>query len=114
MGNPVVHFEITGEGIEKLHEFYSKVFDWKIDANNPFKYGMTVTGAGSGINGGIGETSGMPHVTVYVQVPDIDAALAAIKAAGGSAVMEKTAVPGGPTLAQFKDPLGNLIGLIQG
>ena len=53
-------------------------------------------------------------MTVYVQVPDIDKALAAIKAAGGTVAMEKTAIPGGPTLGQFKDPSGHLIGLIQG
>lgn len=114
MGNPVVHFEITAKGIETLHAFYGKVFDWKIDANNPFKYGMTDTGAGSGINGGIGETTGTPHVTVYVQVPDIDKALVTIKSAGGTVAMEKATVPGGPTLAQFRDPSGHLIGLIQG
>ncbi len=65
MGNPVVHFEITAKNIERLHDFYSKVFGWKIDANNPFKYGMTDTGAGTGINGGIGETTGNGHVTIY-------------------------------------------------
>ena len=70
MGNPVVHFEITAKGVDRLHDFYGKVFGWKIDANNPFKYGMTDTGAGSGINGGIGETTGTPHVTVYIQVPE--------------------------------------------
>ncbi len=114
MGNPVVHFEITAKGIEGLHAFYRQIFGWKIDANNPFKYGMTDTGAGSGINGGIGETTGTPHVTIYVQVPDIVKALTAIKAAGGAVVMEKTAIPGGPTLGQFKDPAGHLIGLIEG
>ena len=114
MGNPVVHFEITAKGIDRLHDFYGKVFGWKIDANNPFKYGMTDTGAGSGINGGIGETTGTPHVTVYIQVPSIDKALASLTAAGGKVAMEKATVPGGPTLAQFTDPSGHLIGLIEG
>jgi predicted enzyme related to lactoylglutathione lyase len=114
MGNPVVHFEITAKGIDRLHDFYGKVFGWKIDANNPFKYGMTDTGAGSGINGGIGETTGTPHVTVYIQVPSIDKALASVTAAGGKVAMEKATVPGGPTLAQFTDPSGHLIGLIEG
>lgn len=117
MGNPVVHFEITAKGVESLHAFYGKVFGWKINADNPFKYGMVDTGAGSGIGGGIGEAqgSGAPHVTVYVQVPDVDKALAAIKAAGGAVVMPKETLPGGgPTLAQFEDPAGHLIGLIQG
>jgi uncharacterized protein len=114
MGNPVVHFEITAKNIERLHTFYGRVFGWKIEANNPFKYGITQTGAGSGINGGIGETQGEPRVTVYVQVPDIDQSLAAIEAAGGTVAMAKTTVPGGPTLAQFKDPAGHVIGLIEG
>jgi len=114
MGNPVVHFEITAHGIEKLHDFYGKIFGWKINADNPFKYGMTDTGAGSGINGGIGETSGEPRLTFYIQVPDIDKALAAVTAAGGSVAMAKETVPGGPTLAQFVDPAGHRIGLIQG
>ena len=117
MGNPVVHFEITAKGVESLHAFYGKVFGWKINADNPFKYGMVDTGTTSGIGGGIGEAqgSGAPHVTVYVQVPDVDKALAAIKAAGGTVVMPKETLPGGePTLAQFKDPEGHLIGLIQG
>ncbi len=114
MGNPVVHFEITAKGVDGLHAFYGKIFGWKIDANNPFKYGMTDTGTGSGINGGIGETTGTPHVTFYIQVPSIDKALASVKAAGGAVAMEKTAVPGGPTLGQFTDPAGHLIGLIEG
>ena len=114
MGNPVVHFEITAKGVERLHDFYGKIFGWKIDANNPFKYGMTDTGAGVGINGGIGETTGTPRVTFYIQVADIDKALAAITASGGAVAMAKTAIPGGPTLAQFTDPAGHLIGLIEG
>jgi hypothetical protein len=114
MGNPVVHFEITAKNIERLHDFYSKVFGWKIDANNPFKYGMTDTGTGTGINGGIGETTGNGHVTIYIQVPSIDDALKQVVAAGGKIAMAKADVPGGPTLAQFNDPAGYLIGLIQG
>jgi uncharacterized protein len=35
MPNPVVHFEIISKDAEKLHSFYSDVFDWKVDADNP-------------------------------------------------------------------------------
>ena len=113
MGNPVVHFEITAPDIGRLQDFYSKVFAWKIAADNPFKYGMTDTqSGGKGINGGIGE--GSARITFYIEVPDIDRALAAVKAAGGTVTMEKTQVPGGPTLAHFSDPAGFVVGLIQG
>jgi predicted enzyme related to lactoylglutathione lyase len=114
MGAPVVHFEITANNIERLHEFYGKIFDWKINADNPYRYGMTDTGAGSGINGGIGETSGEGRLTFYVRVPDVDAALTAICAAGGAVAMAKEVVPGGPTLAHFLDPAGHRVGLIEG
>ena len=35
MGNPVVHFEIMGGDGERLKGFYSDLFGWKIDSNNP-------------------------------------------------------------------------------
>jgi uncharacterized protein len=112
MGNPVVHFEITTKNIERLHSFYSSVFGWAIDANNPFKYGMTDTKSGKGINGGIGESDN-DRLTFYIEVPNIDATLKDVVAAGGKIAMAKETVPGGPTLAQFLDPAGFRIGLIQ-
>jgi hypothetical protein len=33
-GQPVVHFEITGKDGKRLQEFYTKLFDWHIDADN--------------------------------------------------------------------------------
>ena len=53
MGNPVVHFEIGGKNAKKLNDFYAKNFGWKIDANNPMKYGIVATGSDKGIPGGI-------------------------------------------------------------
>ena len=50
-------------------------------------------------------------VTIYVEVPDLDAALAKVQANGGSTVLPPSDVPGGPKLAQFADPDGNVIGL---
>ena len=44
MGQPVIHWEIEGGDADKLWGFYSDMFDWKIDANNPMKYGMAETG----------------------------------------------------------------------
>ena len=30
MGSPVVHFEIGGENVEELIDFYTSVFEWSI------------------------------------------------------------------------------------
>ena len=53
MPNPVVHFEITGADGSALQNFYQELFDWKIDANNQWQYGVVETGGDGGINGGI-------------------------------------------------------------
>ena len=58
MGQPVVHFEVIGKDGEKLRSYYSELFGWEIDANNPMRYGIVqregnVSPAGVGIGGGI-------------------------------------------------------------
>ena len=40
MGQPVVHFEVIGRDGEKLQSYYSDLFGWDIDANNPMGYGI--------------------------------------------------------------------------
>lgn len=35
MGKPVVHFEVIGKDGGKLQSYYSELFGWEIDANNP-------------------------------------------------------------------------------
>ncbi len=105
----VVHFEIHGKDGKQLQDFYSKLFSWNVDANNPMQYGMV---ANAGVGGGI--TAGdQSMVTVYVEVPDLDASLKQAQSLGGQTVMPPAEVPGGPTIAQFKDPAGNTIGLIK-
>lgn len=66
MGNPVVHFEVTGKDAGKLQQFYSELFGWEIKADNPMNYGIVDTG-GEGINGGIAAAQGSDgHLTFYV------------------------------------------------
>jgi uncharacterized protein len=114
MGNPVVHFEVGGKDATALQSFYGSLFDWKIDANNPMNYGMVDTSSG-GIGGGVGPTpDGQKHVTFYVQVADLQAALAKAEQLGGKTIMAPMDVPDGPSIAQFADPEGNVVGLIKG
>jgi uncharacterized protein len=91
MGQPVIHFEIIGQDVEKLKRYYSELFGWEIDSNNPMNYGIVqregnVSCDGIGISGGVGAGpegySG--HVTFYVGVPDVEAALAKAESLGGS------------------------------
>jgi predicted enzyme related to lactoylglutathione lyase len=115
MTRPVVHFEIIGRDGAKLQNFYRELFGWKIDANNPMNYGLVEAGAGApenGIGGGIAQGDA-PRVTFYVQVVDLNETLRKAESMGGKAVMPPMDVPGGPTIAQFSDPEGNVIGLIK-
>jgi len=111
MAGKVTHFEIHGKNGKKLQEFYSSLFDWKVEADNPMQYGM-VAGQPGGIGGGITK-SPKPMVTFYVEVADLAKSLKQAEKLGGKTVMPPAEVPGGPTIAQFSDPEGNVIGLVK-
>ncbi|MEK7217098.1 MAG: VOC family protein, partial [Chloroflexota bacterium] len=65
--------------------------------------------------GGIGPAQQEPgHVTVYVQVDDLDAYLKKAESLGGKTLMPPTEIPGVVTMAMFADPEGNVIGMIKG
>ena len=115
MTRPVVFFEIRGRDSKRLQEFYASLFGWKIDSNNPMNYGMVEPGIGGpeqGVGGGIVQAE-EPLVTFYVQVVDLNETLAKAEEMGGKAVMQPMDFPNGPTIAMFRDPEGNTIGLVK-
>ena len=119
MGQPVIHFEVIGKDGEKLRSYYSELFGWEIDAQNPMNYGIVPrdgnTGEdGAGIGGGIGVgPEGYDgHVTFYVGVPDVEAALARAESLGGSRMMGPEKVMEGVVIGQFTDPEGHLVGVV--
>lgn len=118
---PVVHFEIVGQDAKKLQNFYGKLFDWKINADNPMNYGLVEAvangkevGKGS-IGGGIGAAQpGQPgYVTFYVQVDDCDAYLKKVESLGGKTIMPTMTIPNMVTFALFADPEGQVVGLVK-
>jgi uncharacterized protein len=121
MGQPVVHFEIIGKDGPKLVSYYSDLFGWEIDANNPMGYGVVqrdgnTNAEGVGIGGGVGAApEGYDgHVMFYVEVPDVGASLEQAESLGGARVMGPDEIPGmGLVLGHFRDPEGHLIGLVQ-
>jgi uncharacterized protein len=101
MGQPVVHFEIV--------------------ANNPMGYGVVqregnTNADGVGIGGGIGPApEGYEgHVTFYVEVPDVEAALARAESLGGSRMMGPDKPMEGLEIGLFTDPEGHVVGLVKG
>jgi predicted enzyme related to lactoylglutathione lyase len=120
MGQPVVHFEIMGNDASRLGSFYSAMFGWEVDANNPMAYGMVaregnLNADGVGIGGGVGQLpGGQPgYVTVYVEVPDVGAALEQAERLGGQRAMGPETVMERIEIGLFTDPEGHLVGLVR-
>jgi predicted enzyme related to lactoylglutathione lyase len=120
MGQPVVHFEIVGKDPDKLQGYYSDLFGWQIDANNPMKYGVVqregnTNADGVGIGGGVGAgPEGYDgHVTFYVEVPDVEAALAKAESLGGTRMMGPDKPMEGVEIGLFTDPEGHTVGLVR-
>jgi predicted enzyme related to lactoylglutathione lyase len=120
MGQPVVHFEIVGKDARKLHAYYSELFGWAIDADNPMAYGMVQRDGntnpdGIGIGGGIGQAPEgyNGHITFYVEVPDVEAALAKAEGLGGTRMMGPEEIMEQVEIGLFTDPEGNVVGLVR-
>ncbi len=115
MKNPVVHFEIRSKEPAALRDFYSSLFDWKIDVGVN-DYALITTRAKddpAGIDGGITGTDGDPNlVTFYAQVDDIDASLQKAVDLRATVIVPVTIIPKSATFALFADPQGNCIGIV--
>jgi predicted enzyme related to lactoylglutathione lyase len=116
MADPVVYFEIVGGDAAAQQSFYSDLFGWQLDPVE--STGGTYARAhakDAGLEGGVGAFQGAPnYVTVYVQAKDPAAALERAVELGGTTLMDAREVREGVTVAMFRDPAGNAVGLISG
>ena len=113
----IVHFEIPADDPERAIKFYEKVFDWQIEKwDGPIEYWLIMTGEEDkpGIDGGLARredpTTGVENT---IDVKDLDASLANVKANGGKVIRPKMAVPGVGWMAYIKDTEGNVFGLME-
>jgi uncharacterized protein len=121
MGQPVVHFEVIGTDGEKLQKYYAELFGWEIDADNDMKYGMVSRDSNPAADGNLGIGGGVAggppgyagHVTFYVAVPDVEAALQKAEELGGKRIMGPEKIMDMVELGQFSDPEGHVIGLVK-
>ena len=123
MGQPVVHFEVVGKDADGMRDYYGDLFGWKFETveGGPTDYSLinreeNVNSAGIGIGGGMGAgPEGYDgHVTFYVEVPDVEAALAKAEELGGTRVMGPESPGGGVEIGLFNDPEDHLIGVVKG
>ncbi len=100
---PIVFFDIAGPDTDKQRAFYTGVFGWNV--------GPAGTISNAGLDGAL-RTDPAAKV-IYLGVPDVTAALAAVKAAGGTIVAPRFEVKGVVVLGLFTDPAGNTMGLVE-
>ena len=113
----VIHFEIAVDDPQASVEFYQNVFAWQITKwEGPMDYWLVKTGEDGedGIDGALShrESLGQP-ITMVIDVDDAAAFLAKVKANGGSIVSDVEEIPGEGIVGYFKDPAGNILGVMQ-
>ena len=113
MSHPVIRWQILATDPEKSEAFYTRLFDWKVDADNPLGYRMIDTGSPRGIGGGIWPAPEAPQsfVQLFVAVDDVDAYCAKAEELGGRVIIPKQVLPEGDEMAVLLDPQGMAVGI---
>ena len=111
---PVTWFQIDAADARGAWSFYRDLFGWSIEESSSGQYvhGNVDTGSGQGISGGIGQaSSGVPIVSVYAQVDDLQKYLRQAESLGATTIVRPTPVGGDTSIAVFEDPQGVAFGL---
>jgi hypothetical protein len=111
MSNPFCHVELNTTDVKKAKDFYTKLFDWKLE-DVPGDYTMIKVGEGTG--GGLMKNPipGAPSFWLsYVLVDDIDASTRKAKSLGATVMKDVTEVMGAGWLSIIADPTGAHLGL---
>jgi uncharacterized protein len=110
-GEPVDWFEVLGSDAARTQRFYSELFGWTVAEHGAETYGMADTGAGRGIQGGLGVGDQHHWATIYANVPDVEATLAKAESLGGTRVYGPRDVDDHMQSGAFRDPAGNVFGV---
>ena len=124
--NPVVHFELPYENRERIARFYQSAFDWQLQmlGEEMGNYVVATTaktdakpGAPAGaINGGFyPKKPDWPaqYPSVVIAVPDVNAAMDRVTAAGGKVLGEPMDIPGVGRYVSFFDTEDNRLSILQ-
>lgn len=104
------YVELPVKDVPVARAFYEAAFGWSLTDFGP-TYAATLTGdTDIGLQGDAAEATASP--LPVIQVDDLEAALAAVTAAGGAVVRPIFSFPGGRRF-QFADPGGNEIAVMQ-
>ncbi|MEV4112133.1 VOC family protein [Nonomuraea sp. NPDC049695] len=98
--------------VAKAKAVYAALLGVEPQADEPYYVGFEVEGQHIGLVPGGGQ-QGMTSPVAYWHVPDIEAKLAEVTAAGATVKEPVRDVGGGRLVATVLDPDGNVLGLLQ-
>ncbi len=115
----ICHFEIPADDVERARKFYGELFGWKIEklaGSSPEDYWLITTGAEAGATTPLGggmmlRQAPQQQITIYIEVPSVEAYVDKVKKLGGRVDFPKTAVPEFGYFALCLDPENNGFGL---
>lgn len=114
MANPFVHVELMTTDVAKAKEFYTQLFDWKLEDLPGMDYTLIKVGEGTG--GGMMK-SVQPDAPscwlAYVLVDDAAVATDKARALGATICKEVTEIPGIGWFSVITDPTGATLALWQ-
>jgi uncharacterized protein len=114
MANPFIHCELSTQNLAKAKEFYTGLFDWKLEDVPQFHY--TLIGVGEGVGGGMmaSPNPDVPsHWMPYVGVNDIQASTEKAKSLGANIIHGPMEIPDTGWICVMIDPAGAAIGMFQ-
>jgi predicted enzyme related to lactoylglutathione lyase len=114
MANPFIHVELSTHDLAKAKQFYTRLFDWKLEELPGMNY--TLIGVDDGVGGGMMAASKpeIPsHWLPYVRVGDIQAATEKARSLGATILFGPHEVPNAGWLSVFTDPTGATLGMWQ-
>jgi predicted enzyme related to lactoylglutathione lyase len=104
------YVELPAARLQETKAFYERAFGWAITDFGP-SYAATTTGdTDVGLNGDLDDATKAP--LPVIDVDDLEAALAAVEASGGTIVRPIFAFPGGRRF-HFRDPSGNELAAVK-
>jgi predicted enzyme related to lactoylglutathione lyase len=108
-----MQFQIISKKPDETASFYSGLFGWKIDADNPMGYRRIDTGSKEGIQGGIwpAPPQAPNFVQFFVAVSDVKTAVQKAEELGAKVLIPPTLLPEGDELAVMHDPAGMSFGV---
>jgi predicted enzyme related to lactoylglutathione lyase len=116
MANAVMQFQILSKAPDETARFYSTLFGWSIDANNPLGYRRIATGSAEGIQGGIwpAPPQSPNFVQLFIAVEDVNSSVRKAEELGAKLVIPHTVLPEGDEMAVLRDPHGMPFGVWKG